>query len=361
MSEKKDLSRREFLGTTAAAAGAAGLSGSGAFAADTSKILCYNPNMQYRHWKKADRMVSAICLGGHWKRINEVVPGAYTKSWLSVDVKNNKDFLKNRYDVVTRCMEVGINHIDACTWQECYSYSHALRGRRDKMSLGFSWYQEELRNKKFRTEKALLGTLDKAMKECQLEYVDLWRITMHEKSSKHSDGEVEEMMKALEKAKKQGKALFTGFSSHDRPHIKGMIEKYPDIVDGFCTPYTAKSKEVKEDSLFETVRKHGVAMFGIKPFASGSIFKGRGSPKGPQPEEDSKIARMAIRYILYNDALTAPIPGLISVEQVDNMAQAMKERKELDKAELEQLNKVMDHAWANLPQDYQWLKEWDWV
>ena len=357
----KDLSRRAFLGTSAAALGAAGLAGSGALAQDTSKILNYNPNMQYRHWKKADRMVSAICLGGHWKRINEVVPGAYDKSWLSVDVKNNTDFLKNRHDVVTRCMEVGINHIDACTWQECYAYSHALRGRRDKMSLGFSWYQEELRNAKFRTEAALLGTLDKAMKECQLEYVDFWRVTMHEQSGKHTDGEVEEMMKALATAKKQGKARFTGFSSHDRPHIKKMIETYPDVVDGFCTPYTAKSKELPEDSLFDAVRQHGVAFFGIKPFSSGSVFKGKGAPKGPDQEEDATTARMAIRYILYNDALTAPIPGLISVEQVDNMAQAMKERKELDKAELRQLEKAMDHAWATLPDDYQWLKEWEWV
>ncbi len=355
------LSRRDFLGTSAAAVGAAGLTGADAFAADTSKILNYNKDMPYRHWKKADLMISSVCLGGHWKRVNEVVPGAYDKRWLNVDVKNNKDFLKNRYDVVTRCMEIGINYIDACTWQECYSYSHALRGRRDKMHLGFSWYQEEMRKKEFRTEKALLGTLDKAMKECGQEYVDLWRITMLSKSSQHTEGEVEEMMKALEKAKKQGKARFTGFSSHDRPHIKGMIEKYPDIVDGFCTPYTAKSKELPTDSLFDTVKKHGVAMFGIKPFSSGSVFKGRGAPEGPNKEEDHKMARLSLRYILCNPAIMAPIPGLINTEQVDNVARAMKESPELDKAEMKELQDAMDRAWATLPEDYQWLKEWEWV
>jgi predicted aldo/keto reductase-like oxidoreductase len=316
--------------------------------------------MEYRLWKRTGRMVSAICLGGHWKRINEVVPGAYTKSWLSVKVKENKDFLKNRRDVVTRCMELGINHIDACTWQECYSYSQALKGRRDKMYLGFSWYQEELRNKKYRTEAALLGTLDKAMKECGEEYVDFWRITMHEKSSRHPEGEVEEMMKALEKAKKQGKARAIGFSSHDRPHIKGMLEKYPEIVDGFCTPYTAKTKELPTDSVFEVAKKQGVAIFGIKPFASGSVFKGRGSPKGPEPEEDNKRARVTLRFILQNPQIH-PIPGLISVGQVENAVKAVQERRELDKAELEYLDKVMDETWANLPPDYQWLKDWEWV
>ncbi len=363
MSENR-LSRRDFLGTGAAAVGAAGLAGTGAFAADTSKILNFNEGMPYRHWKKADLMISSVCLGGHWKRVNEVVPGAYTKAWLDVDVKNNKDFLRNRHDVVTRCMEIGINYIDACTWQECYSYSHALKGRRDRMYLGFSWYQEEMRKKEFRTEAALLGTLEKAMTECGLEYVDFWRVTMLSDSGKHTEAEVEQMMKALATAKKQGKARFTGFSSHDRPHIKKMIETYPDVVDGFCTPYTAKSKELPEDSLFDAVRQHGVAFFGIKPFSSGSVFKGKGSPQGPDAEEDDRMARLSLRYILCNPSITAPIPGLINTHQVDNVALAMKEmkeKKELDKAEREELRQAMDRAWASLPEDYQWLKAWEWV
>ncbi len=129
--------------------------------------------------------------------------------------------MKNRHDVVSECIERGINYIDACTKQEILAYSEALRGRRDKMHLGFSWYQEEMRNPNFRkTDK-----LDKGMREAKLDYVDLWRITMHEQSGRHSEGEVAEMMGALEKARKQGKMRLTGFSSHDRKHIR-LVFRY---------------------------------------------------------------------------------------------------------------------------------------
>jgi predicted aldo/keto reductase-like oxidoreductase len=316
--------------------------------------------MEYRLWDKAHLWISAACLGGHCKRIAEVVPAAKGRGIWGVDIKH-PDYQKNRYDVVSRCIEVGINYIDACTYEEVLTYSKAIEGRRDKMYLGFSWYENEMRNKNFRTAEALLKTLEEGMKQCKLDYVDLWRITLFEKSGNHTEAEIEQAMKALEKAKKDGKARFTGFSSHDRPHIKGMLEKYPEIIDGFCTPYTAKTKELPTDSLFDVVRKQGVACFGIKPFASGSLFKGRGSPKGEDPEEDNNRARLAIRYILCNPAITGPLPGLITVEQVNNVAKAVQERRELDKAEKAHLERAMDEAWAKLPPDYQWLKDFEWV
>ena len=53
-----------------------------------------------------------------------------------------------------------------------------------------------------------------------IEYCDVWRITCHEKSSRHSDAEMDVVMQALEWARKTGRARFVGISSHDRPHIK---------------------------------------------------------------------------------------------------------------------------------------------
>ena len=229
------------------------------------------------------------------------------------------------------------------------------------MYLGFSWYQEEMRKKEFRTAKALLGTLDKGMREAKLEYADVWRITMLSQSSRHTEGEVDEMMDALEKAKKQGKVRFTGLSSHDREHIKWMIETYPDTVQVVCTPYNPKTKMLPVDSIFQSIKKHDVGVFGIKPFVSNSLFNGDSSPDSPTAEEDNKLARMAIREILRRSVITAPIPGMINTQQVDNMAMAVKERRELDVAEAKELEEAMDEAWAKLPADYQWLKDWEYA
>jgi hypothetical protein len=358
--KERRVTRREFMKQSAvAAAGLAAAAAAHAAETDTKKILNYNPNMEYRPLGKTGLMISAVCLGGHWKRIDKVVRTEGV-GWLSGSI-DHPDFQKNRYDVVTRCIEAGMNYIDACWSNEVMAYTRAVKGRRDKIYMGCSWGDKELRFAPYRTKEALLKTLENGLKTSGLDYADLWRITMHEQSGKHTEGEVEEMMKALEAAKKQGKARFTGFSSHDRPHIKGMIEKYPNIVDALCTPYTAKTKELPQDSLFETVRKYNVGVFGIKPFASNSIFKGDSSLASPTAEEDDRVARMAIRYILCNPAVTAPIPGLVNNHQVDNVAAAVKERRELDQAEKAELDKAMNEAWAKLPPDYQWLKDWEYV
>ncbi|MHC4511911.1 MAG: aldo/keto reductase, partial [Planctomycetota bacterium] len=305
-----DLTRRELMRTGAAAAAGLAVGGVQKAYADTdvTKTRSYNPEMKYRPLGKTGLWISSVCLGGHWKRVDKMLPGVFKgKGWLSADL-DSAGFRKNRRDLVSRCIERGINYIDACTMQEVMAYSEALRGRRDAMYLGFSWYQEEMRRENYRTTEALLGTLDKGMREAKLEYVDLWRITMHEQSGRHTNAEVDEMMGALEKARKQGKCRMCGFSSHDRPHIKWMIETYPDVVQVVVTPYTAKSKVLPRDSVFEAVTKNGIGFFGIKPFAGTSLFKGDSSPDSPTREEDDRLARMAIRYILCNPAITAPIP-----------------------------------------------------
>lgn len=369
MSDER-LTRREFVRDTAAGAAAlaAGVSAAGtvqvgnAARADTSKIVNYNPDMEYRRCGKTNLMISAVCMGGHWKRINEVIPGLFKgKGWLSAKL-DDKDFEQNRYDVVTRLIERGINYIDACTCEEIQMYSKALKGRRDKMHLGFSPYQNEVRRAEWRPFKKLQESLDKWMKICGQEYVDLWRITMLSTSSRHTEAEVEETMKALAWAKKTGRARFTGISSHDRPHIKMMIEKYPDPLDVIVTPYTAKTKVIEDQhGLWAAIKKCDVGWFGIKPYSSGKLFKGKGLPDDPHWEEDCRISRLAIRYILCNPAITAPIPGMIVPEQVDNVALAVKERRELDTEEKAELDRATDRAWANLPYHYRWLKDWEWV
>lgn len=365
-----ELNRREFVQGTVAAAASTALGFQGTFTVkagnpenvDTSKILNYNPEMEYRRCGKTNLMISAVCLGGHWKRLNKVVPNSFQGgNWLGAAI-DDPDFQKNRYDVVTRCIERGINYIDACTGQEVLAYARALKGRRDKMYLGYSWYQREVRFAEWRTFEKLKQSLDMGLKEAGLDYVDIWRITCHEQSSRHTEAEIEAVIAALEWAKKTGRARFTGISSHDRPHIKMLLEKYPEQLEVICTPYTAKTKVVTDETgLWATIQKMDVGWFGIKPFASGSLFKGDSSPNSPYREEDDRIARLTIRYILCNPAITAPIPGMITPEQVDNVARAVKERRELDQEEKALLDREMDRVWAELPYHYRWLKDWEYV
>jgi aryl-alcohol dehydrogenase-like predicted oxidoreductase len=110
------------------------------------------------------------------------------------------------------------------------------------------------------------------------------------------------------------------------------------------------SKAAPKDSVFESLKKCDVGAFGIKPFAAGSLFTG-------EKEEDYRRARLAIRYILYTNTVI-PIPGMHTVAEVDNVAKAVKERRELDVKEKAQIKSVNSQMLANLPGHYEWLRDW---
>lgn len=329
----KGVTRREFVRDAAiAAAGmAAGLAAHAAVEkqVDTSKILNHNPAMEYRRLGKTQLMVSAVGLGGHSRSDD-----------------------RERAEVVSRCLDAGINFIDSTGSGELLRDIKALGGRRREVYLALSETGREPRNPDYRTAGKLLETLDGALRGAKLEYTDLWRITVYEPGGRHTFDESCAVVEALQKAKAQGKARSIGISSHDRRWFKFMIEYFPQL-EVILFPFTTMSKAAPKDSLFEAIERCDVGAFGIKPFAAGSLFTG-------DREEDLKRARLAIRYILHSNTVI-PIPGLNSVAEVDNVVRAILERRELDAKERAEIESLNDRLWARLPGRYAWLKGWEYV
>jgi aryl-alcohol dehydrogenase-like predicted oxidoreductase len=332
------VSRRQFvwdtaLATIGAAAGVAAFARGRAQAADmvgdTSKIVNYHPDMEYRRLGKTGLMVSVVGLGGH-SRSNE----------------------QERREVVSRCLDAGINFIDSTGSGELHRDLKALGDRRKQVYLGISETDREPRNPEYRTAKKLLATLDLMLEQARLDYTDLWRITVYEPGGRHTFDESCAVIEALEKAKQQGKARFIGISSHDRRWFKFMIEYFPQL-EVILFPFTTMSKAAPKDSLFESLKKCDAGAFGIKPFAAGSLFTGN-------RDEDFKRARLAIRYILHTQTVI-PIPGLNTAAEVDNVVKAVKERRELDLRAKAALRSFNDQMLASLPPCYEWLRNWEHV
>ncbi len=364
------VTRRVFVktGVAAATAVSVGVSATSSFAMkeipdEVKRTRSFNPDMEYRRLGKTGMWVSAVCLGGHWKRIDKVIgAAAEINPYEGPDKKEDLGaFLKNRSEVVDRCIEVGINCIDFAGNAEPETYCRVLRGKREQVYLCYSHPASELRTPENRSAKRLVELFEAGLKRCGLEYADVWRLMALERGGRHSQADVDAMIEALATAKKKGLCRFTGFSTHDRRWAKKLIETYPNEIEVLCTPYTAKTKELPQGSIFEAIRKYDIGVFGIKPFSSNALFEGDGSPDAPTAEQDDRRARQTLRYILSNPAITAPIPGLISTHQVDNVALAIKEPRALQPDEQAELSQVTDAMWSRLPDDYQWLKEWEYV
>lgn len=343
------ISRRGFVQGTAAAGAAlaAGMLGQSAPAAqpDPTKTRSYNQNMEYRRLGRTGLMLSAVSMGGHWKRI-PFRPGT-------------AEFMHNRREVIAAALDHGINYIDACCEAEVRVYAEALGGKRKQIYFGFDWHLGR--------DPALAGSLEKMKQQLDeglqrtgLDYVDLWRVTLREQTNKNTEREIETIAAALEWGKKTGKARFTGVSTHHRPWIAAAVAKYP-AFEVIITPYSAGSHERPVGSMFDALRKYDVGLIGIKPFASGTVFKSRGQPDSPTRQEDDERARLILRYVLSCDVLTATIPGLITVDQVKNAAAAVRQRRQLDLAETGRLAQIVREMWSGLPLGYQWLRQWQWV
>jgi len=335
------VTRREFLSNVVGA----GTLGAAGAAPDPRKTRSYNPDMEYRRLGRTNLMISAVSLGGHWKRI-PYKPGT-------------EEFKKNRRDVVYACLEHGINYVDACSRSEVLVYAEAVKGRREEIYFGFD--STGARDPKIAgsLEKLKEG-FDETLKASGLDYVDLWRITIREHATRNTPEEIENVVAALEWAKRTGRARFTGISTHHRPWIAEAVAKYPQL-EVIVTPYAAGTKEKPVGSMFEAFRKYDVGFIGIKPFASGALFASQGVPDSPTKQEDDERARLALRYVLCCDVLAATIPGLITVDQVKNAAAAVRERRQFDEVESQRHRAAIEAMWNRLPPNYQWLREWEWV
>jgi len=83
---------------------------------------------------------------------------------------------------------------------------------------------------------------------------------------------------------------------------------------------------------------------------------------GVGSKEENDMARLTLQCILANEAITAAVPGLSTIYEVENAARASYTRLlGVTAAEKEWLMRITDERWANLPQDYTWLRDWEFV
>jgi len=382
MSRRQLFERTSKAAIVAAVSGEA-LAGTGDSAArpqarrePAARIVNFNPKMKYRRMGKTNLMVSEISLGGHWKTRE----GGRVWAFFAND-EVPEDVAKNRTEVVSACIDAGINYLDITTPAECLSYGAALKGRRARMIVGADDHRLGIRDFDNCSVPRQIKNVEECLRRLGTDYLDIWRVQARMDGSS-KDEHMEVCVETAVKLLKAGKIRHFGVSSHNRNWLKKVIERHPQVemVIFPCTARTRKAGQpiTRENiieqsgwsnandfttSIFDTVRKHNVGVVTIKPFAGGHLFKSEAKfpVVGVGLKEENDLARLTLQCILaLHGEITCIVPGLTTIYEVDNAARVSYMREAaMTPAETRWLEKVTEERLASLPDDYRWLRDWD--
>ena len=205
--------------------------------------------------------------------------------------------------LVKAALDAGLIHLDTA-----HGY---MRGRNEEM-IG-RVIKDKPRDSYFIATKVpptnaqrFLEMVDLSLKRLGLDHVDI--LYVHGVDDRDAVLSVS-TMKAVETAKKSGKARFVGVSTHSNEHevIRAVVEsKFYDVV---LAAYNFKKNNLVElNKAIAEAAKAGVGLIAMKTLAGNDFDSGGGKGSG---------AKAALKWALSNPDITTAIPGMTAFDQLE--------------------------------------------
>jgi L-glyceraldehyde 3-phosphate reductase len=287
--------------------------------------------------------------------------------------------------VLRRSFDLGITHFDlANNYGPPYGSAEANFGRifaedfrpyRDELIIstkaGYDMWPGPYGD--WGSRKYLLASLDQSLARMGLEYVDIFYSHRFD-----PDTPLEETMRALDAAVRQGKALYVGISSYSAERT----EEAAGILRALGTPllihqpsYSMLNRWIEKD-LIDVLAREGVGCIVFSPLAQGMLTDkyldgvpegsraARGTFLSPEMLTDENLARiralneiagrrgqtlaqLALAWTLRDDRVTSTLIGASSVAQLEQNVAAL-QRLDFSADELEQIDRYAQEGDINL-------------
>lgn len=235
--------------------------------------------------------------------------------------------------LLNRALDAGINFVDTA---DCYGDSEekigqALKKRRQEFYLSTKIDE--------RDGPGVRAKLERCLRRLKTDWIDL--VFFHDVRG----AEFEKIFNAggleeLGKARKEGKISEIGISIHGSlSMMRRAIES--GVFSVLMVAYSAIDEDRLTADLLPMAAAKGVGLIAMKPLAGGRLAQipSRGWQasffKGESP------AQVALRYVLSNPHITCAIPGMISLEELEENVRVGKEPRDLS---LEEIKRFMEKA-----------------
>lgn len=238
-----------------------------------------------RKFGRADARISCLGFGGH--HLGDAPDG------------------KTAVQIVHEAVDGGITFYDNC-WEYRRGKTEVwmgagLKGRRDKVFLMTKTCPHG------RDASLALLMLEESLRRLQTDHLDLWQVhgMAFDNDAElfiRKDGAAE----ALEKAKKDGKVRFVGFTGHQNPkvHLAMLNTGFP--FDAAQMPLNAFDSSFRsfEKQVLPELTKRGIAVLGMKPL----------NGHGEAIKHGVVTAEEALRYAMSLPGVTTTISGVDSLD-----------------------------------------------
>jgi aryl-alcohol dehydrogenase-like predicted oxidoreductase len=208
--------------------------------------------------------------------------------------------------VLHRAFDLGINFYDTA---DCYMHGHneemvgkAFEGKREKVFIQTKVHIHD--------EKKMRPSVERSLRRLRTDYIDVLVWHGHSSPEEVSDPKLFEFMS---KMKKEGKVRFTGFSAHS--HMAPLLREAAksNLHDVALISYNfTHSKDLKE--AVALAAKAGIGIVAMKTQAGGYKKEKMG---GLSPHQ------AALKYILMDQNVSVAIPGVTTIEQIEECAVVM--------------------------------------
>ncbi|MFY9949109.1 MAG: aldo/keto reductase [Candidatus Sulfotelmatobacter sp.] len=261
-----------------------------------------------RKFGRADAKISVLGFGGH--HLGEA-PDA-----------------KTAIEIIHQAVDGGITFYDNC-WEYRRGKTEVwmgagLKGRRDKVFLMTKTCPHG------RDGSLALLMLEESLHRLQTDHLDLWQV-----HGMAFDNDAELFIRkngaaeALEKAKKDGKVRFVGFTGHQNPkvHLAMLNTGFP--FDAVQMPLNAFDSNFRsfEKQVLPELTKRGIAVLGMKPL----------SGHGDAIKHGVITAEESLRYAMSIRGVTTTITGIDSLEVLHQNLQIAQNFTPMTDAEMDAL------------------------
>ena len=299
MSARESRSRREFLATAATGAAAAGLAGLGGRSAAASE----SASAPHRTEGVITRQLGRTGI---------------TLPVVSMGVMNTDDA-----NLLRRSYEMGVRHFDTAAVymggrnEEVVGATIRDMGIRDEVTLAtkilHTRYRRGLSGNALRD--AIIEHTDQSLQRLGMDHVELLYLHVVQDEETATDPAV---LEGMERIKEQGKARFTGFSTHRNmatciraATANGGVDV---ILSSFNYAYSEKSDLI---AAMQAAAGAGIGIVAMKTQCVGAMTRGNVPAEGQAAYPDEVMHNAVLRWAIRPEFISTSIPGYTTFQQLE--------------------------------------------